>query len=998
MTTPDQPGRVRGAIFFLTTIAASLGVPAGVAKLFQLEIAAHPFVALFALFIYEVCLLVIGLSARVGEILAKRWAERLAGLLDRNLQIFFSRYLRRYLLWIFYQHRDFDVKGLTTQGIYNLELEQVFVDLTIEPKPAHATSADPIRPMPLGLAGRRQIWDFLKEKKLTNNFVLIGPPGSGKTTLLKKISLQMTGSRSPSVRQTIPILLFLREHADIVASNPNYSLAEAVKSSLSRKEGPPAPDHWFETKLRNGRCLILLDGLDEVAKVEVRQRIVTWIEDRMKAHPKNRFLITSRPHGYRSNPISGVTVLEVQPFNRSQVEKFVYNWYSANEIRASGKNDAGVKMKAKSGSIDLLQRLTKSQTLIGLAVNPLLLTMIATVHRFRSSLPGRRVELYAEICEVFLGKRQQARDIAMELTPAQRQLALQPLAYYLMQNKRREISLQEAVQIVSKPLSRIAGSRFLGTERDFLQEIENGSGLLLERELEVYSFAHLAFQEYLAAVHAREEGIGEALARQVTDPWWNETIRLYCAQEDASPILEACLAAERPAIAALALAIDCLEEARDVDPKWREQVEGILTQGIEDQDPQRFYLAAEAFLSRRLRDLAPMKDGVFVDLTYITNAEYQLFLDEEAATGHYHQPDHWAGRRFPTGAGQQPVLGIRRSDAQALCAWLNNRDSLYNYRLPWPEELKKYKLDEPRPPQAERAEGYWTSDSGHSFERFRQSQNKVSNATMAGLIHLDLISPQIQEETNSLIYEYALETAKGLATDLERKTIAIELDMERPLMLDKNLEAFQSVVGNRAVTTTWALRQVLEQATGFSAIESEVDEALTLIEKSSRSLNTDITQSLAISKKIIELCGRAYDLAKQQDDELAAQSSKKLRRIDSLKVALGHSQGLAQSLGRTIALSYALRIILTRTYTPDTHSLINWCLRVFMLDMVLYARDIPEFSRSLLAYESYRQVRLVKEKALPLYADLLLLEARIDGSREAFEGVRIVREKKSSSG
>ena len=82
------------------------------------------------------------------------------------------------------------------------------------------------------------------------------------------------------------------------------------------------------------------------------------------------------------------------------------------------RDDPGVRMTAQEGGDDLLQRLRKTPALSDLAVNPLLLTMIATVHRYRSSLLGRRVELYAEICEVFLGKRQQARGMELDLTPS----------------------------------------------------------------------------------------------------------------------------------------------------------------------------------------------------------------------------------------------------------------------------------------------------------------------------------------------------------------------------------------------------------------------------------------------------------------------------------------------------------------------------------------------------------------------------------------------------
>src|SRR6185312_7622461 len=124
-------------------------------------------------------------------------------------------------------------------------------------------------------------------------------------------------------------------------------------------------------------------------------------------------------------------------------------------IHASGKLDPGVEMKARDGAEDLLQRLAHSQTLTDLAVNPLLLTMITNVHRYRSSLPGRRVELYAEICEVFLGKRQQARGMELDLTPTQKKRVLQPLAFHMMCTENRDITLAEAVQATTGPLALI---------------------------------------------------------------------------------------------------------------------------------------------------------------------------------------------------------------------------------------------------------------------------------------------------------------------------------------------------------------------------------------------------------------------------------------------------------------------------------------------------------------------------------------------------------------
>jgi len=196
----------------------------------------------------------------------------------------------------------------------------------------------------------------------------------------------------------------------------------------------------------------MLDGLDEVANPEVRQLVVNWVERQIAAYHKNRFLVTSRPFGYRSNPLVSVTVLEVRPFTAEQVEDFIHQWYLANEIMSKQKDDSGVRMRARAEANTFLRQLRNTPSLFDLTVNPLLLTMIATVHRYGGELPGNRVALYAEICEVFLGKRQQARGQVLELNPSQLQVVLKPLAYHMMIKGIREIALDEVRMVIDKKL------------------------------------------------------------------------------------------------------------------------------------------------------------------------------------------------------------------------------------------------------------------------------------------------------------------------------------------------------------------------------------------------------------------------------------------------------------------------------------------------------------------------------------------------------------------
>lgn len=482
---------------------------------------------------------------------------------------------------LIFRHRNFDVKGLSTQGPHALTLEKVYVDLRMDAKTANKASMNPINPLPTELAtGRHSIWDYLKASE-TIRLAIIGAPGSGKTTLLKFVALRLAAETKEKKR--LPILLFLRDHAKAIAEKEGYSLVTAVEESLKRWDGPTAGPGWFETELKNGYCVVLLDGLDEVADPETRKKVIAWTERQMTAYGKCPFVVTSRPHGYRDNPLDGVNVLEVLPFTRSQQEAFLNNWYLANEIMRQGKEDGGVRMEAHEGAQDLLKRLKQNMTLSELAVNPLLLTMIATVHKYRSSLPGRRVELYGEICEVFLGKRREALGLTDELTPIQKQGVLQNLAWEMMRRKTRELAAADAQSALTQPLLRV--KRDLKAS-EFLTAIENGSGLLLQRENGRYGFAHLTFQEFLAAVYAQEQNQIALLKTHVGDSWWHETIRLYCARaSDATPILEACL--DNLTADSLALAMECEEEAREVHPDIRARLQQTIAEWAEDQSPLR---------------------------------------------------------------------------------------------------------------------------------------------------------------------------------------------------------------------------------------------------------------------------------------------------------------------------------------------------------------------------------------------------------------------------
>ncbi|MCK5878024.1 MAG: NACHT domain-containing protein, partial [Candidatus Marithrix sp.] len=354
----------------------------------------------------------------------------------------FSNFQSEYNKHVIYEHRMFNVKGLRVQGAFTLKLEKVFVELRISHSNPQKINVNPV--FAKEFVDNHPIWDFL-QFKADDTLVLgiIGAPGCGKTTLLQHIALIFASKqhRKYKMKAQIPVLLFLRQHVEKIGKK--VSLADLAQEHFAAKNLEP-PAGWFAKQLNIGKCLVLLDGLDEVADLEQRKQVSEWVDEQVVKYPRCKFVVTSRPQGYLTAPVERANVLEVQPFNSEQVKKFIHAWYLANEVTSFGHRvDDGIRQRARDAADDLIMRLRSLPALSDLTVNPLLLTMIAMVHRYRGQLPGRRVELYAEICDVLLGHWRQARGVEVNLTAAQKRVALQPLAGYMMQNQKREIRLEE---------------------------------------------------------------------------------------------------------------------------------------------------------------------------------------------------------------------------------------------------------------------------------------------------------------------------------------------------------------------------------------------------------------------------------------------------------------------------------------------------------------------------------------------------------------------------
>ncbi|MFI6498904.1 NACHT domain-containing protein [Nonomuraea typhae] len=583
--------------------------------------------------------------------------------------------------------------GLITDIEYTLLTRQVYVDVILQPRPVVSTTADPgvgcthARSVHDGsiassdstaeavedraVGPRTQLRPLLAKRRV---LVVLGAAGSGKTTLARYTALELTErewrpwQRRFWRRQPVPILLYLRDHARMIlgpnqGDEPSGLADVAAANPFLRGVVSVA---WLTKQLDKGRCVVLLDGLDEVADHYERKRVVRWVEDQIARYPDNAFVITSRPHGYNENRLASVDVLHVQQFTAEQIKRFLHAWYRAVERRAGGDDPAEIDRTAATSADMLFDRISAQPALYDLAANPLLLTMTATVHRYCGQLPDSRAALYAEMCLVLLHRRQEDKGVLHPidrvLSGSQKERIIQELAWHMMCSRERYASSTEVCAVVREMLHRAAPDL---ASKDFLEHVRR-SGLLVEYRHDHYGFIHPTLQEYLAAASVRSDERRQHLGRSVSEPWWRETILLSTAGADATEVVQACL--NTRTVHALSLAFACVEVSRTLDCDLRDHLSGLLTTAPADPEEARLLNGVAA--SRALHETLLLPTGTRI-------------------CAHRVPADLWD--RYTTTRDIAPIdsqrtLGLQTEDITGFLLWLSEILPDTSYRLPTSDE------------------------------------------------------------------------------------------------------------------------------------------------------------------------------------------------------------------------------------------------------------------------------------------------------------------------
>ncbi|MBE9186591.1 HEAT repeat domain-containing protein [Microcoleus sp. LEGE 07076] len=413
-------------------------------------------------------------------------------------------------------------------------------------------------------SGRKFLASQLLNQNRSHKFVLLGAPGSGKTTLLSFFAVMLAQNYPEKLgwdaeRDCLPILIKIRDFARLSDISLLDYARQFAEKTMSVKR---LPEGFFEYWLADGRAMILLDGLDEVVEESKRYAVVQQIENFLGQYHQNLAIITSRPAGYKRDFFNSSEFehYQLQLLDNAKVDEFIDHWYDSrvrDPAEAQRRKESIKKALNENDRIKLLAR------------NPLLLTIIALIHRYQAVLPRARHKLYEKAVETLLKCWDANKKITEQssfkcLDEDDLRRLMEILAYWIHTQgstdnpeggtliAKDDLFEQLTQNIKTKKLV----ERFQAREeaRRFVDFIQQRTGLLNEQGQDLYAFVHKTFQEYLCAqeiaYQADDDGDFEIILNHIRehlhDPHWREVLLLLIAQQKpkkAAKAIRAILAA-----------------------------------------------------------------------------------------------------------------------------------------------------------------------------------------------------------------------------------------------------------------------------------------------------------------------------------------------------------------------------------------------------------------------------------------------------------------------
>jgi formylglycine-generating enzyme required for sulfatase activity len=471
------------------------------------------------------------------------------------------------------------------------ELTRLYIDVetkTPRPRP-EGEAGDKERPAPEEARAEvryLRVWEVLNQKQ---HLVLLGGPGAGKSTVVRYLGVAVAKAAlgqpltcpdptatDPDKAAPVPVVLsgldqrpawwlpirveLKRVPRSAVEKGTADQLAAWLKAQATAGSQKLAKSWGSEAGqtewLQEGRCLVLLDGLDEVEDQGIRSLLCSAIHDFLqheKTWGRNRLLVTCRTHSYQGHKI------RLKGFS----EAMLRDLQPAQQRRYLEVLDAVVPPAQGQRKCAELQAQLAHPSLVKLAAVPLELANLALLHRASpGGLPKDQFELYERLVDFRLFRRdRQLKANSSHASPLEQLLEklgqadarseflrrLYALSHRIHAPERNgsadesaDIPAPQLVAALTFPREpRVKEEEFggdpgkVGWAQAAVNLLERRNGLLrveaaaTEIEPAKFRLPHRRYQEFLAARHLVETGAtpSQMVALLKDDDYWREVVR-----------------------------------------------------------------------------------------------------------------------------------------------------------------------------------------------------------------------------------------------------------------------------------------------------------------------------------------------------------------------------------------------------------------------------------------------------------------------------------------
>ena len=350
-----------------------------------------------------------------------------------------------------------------------------------------------------------------------SKIVLIGAAGLGKSTTLNYIFCKYEEMYKAFA---LKIKIDLKEYAHDIGEEKKdllWCITSEFRKKIKRaKMSFDDTEKLLTTYLEYGKCLIILDALDEIPTQKIRNKVRDEIGNFCEIYYLNRYIISTREAGYLKNRFDDSFLhIKINDFDGKQIQQYSKNWYCSYYEQKDFKEFWEKFSKEVERA--------RCQSLIR---NPIVLILALIIFDIEKNLPNKRVEFYKKCIETFLTVRED-RKAAYILSEKTKNIlgmdsVVPKIAHYkflkISENVGYRFSYDELKESVFQAIEVEDRINWSDSVKQYSEYLVERTELIRETDEDTLDFAHKTFYEYFLAVYFTKE-IENAKLLELLNDW-----------------------------------------------------------------------------------------------------------------------------------------------------------------------------------------------------------------------------------------------------------------------------------------------------------------------------------------------------------------------------------------------------------------------------------------------------------------------------------------------